>query len=335
MPKFKTRDNRNFSYGRQLNFAGYNALRTHMPDQFQTVADHADRWKQFCLWAKARNIKEAHQVNNKVLQEYADYLKARLQGLGKPLAISTAQNRLSTCNVVLKCLRGNQDVRIKPAESLQAKRQNVRTHPPKTSRNALHQGQDQLTAQGRARIAVILGLCRELGLRVREAALLDCKKALHQSASGQVSIERGTKGGRSKPTITSPSYVERLVPATRDIVDVLTIAAEIQGENKNLIPEGKKLSNFVALIRKHSKPVLNKYGIKNRHELRAAYACERYEHLTGFSAPVIAGRRQASKEDDLKAREIIARELGHNRPDVLVAYIGSSKSGLGNGRHDS
>lgn len=326
MPKFQTRSNKNFSYGHQLQFAGLNALRTNMPDQWQTVADHADRWKQFCLWAKAMNIKEAHQINNRVLQNYANYLRSRLEGQGKPLAVSTAQNRLSTCNVVLKYLRGNQDIRIHPAEALDARRATVRTHPPVLSRDALIKVQNELSAQGHTRIAVILGLCREFGLRVREAALLDCWKALGQAAEGTISIERGTKGGRSKSTPTSPSCVKRLVPVTLQGINALASAAKLQGNKDNLVTEGQRLVVFMALIRKHSRPVLQQESIKNRHELRAAYACERYRQITGKPAPVIAGGRQISKEDDLKAREKIAGELGHNRSDVLAAYIGSSKT---------
>ena len=326
MPKFKTRSDRNFSYGRQLQFAGLNALRTNMPGQFQTVADHADRWKQFCLWAKAMNIKEAHHINNKVLQLYANYLRSRLEGQGQPLAVATAQNRLSTCNVVLKCLRGNRDIRIHPAEALDARRKTVRTHQPELSRDALIKVQDGLLAQGQTHIALILGLCREFGLRVREAALLDSWKALDQATEGVINIERGTKGGRSKSTTTSPSSVKRLVPVTPYGIDALEKAAKLQGKKDNLVAEGQRLVDFMALIRKHSRPFLRQHGFLNRHELRAAYACERYQKITGKPAPIITGGRRASKEDDLKAREMITTELGHSRPDVLAAYVGSPKT---------
>ena len=48
---------------------------------------------------------------------------------------------------------------------------------------------------GRERIAAVLGLCRELGLRSREAVLLDCQKALQQSHENRkIDIELGTKG---------------------------------------------------------------------------------------------------------------------------------------------
>ena len=272
------------------------------------------------------NIKEAHEINNKVLQLYANYLRARLEGQGKPLAVTTAQNRLSTCNVVMKCLRGNRDIRIRPAEALEARRKTVRTHPPELSRDALIKVQDGLFAQGQTHIAVTLGLCREFGLRVREAALLDCWKALNQAAEGVIRIERGTKGGRSKSTTTSPSSVKRLVPVTSNGIDALEKAAKLQGSKDNLVVDGQRLVDFMALLRKHSHPFLQQHGFQNRHELRAAYACERYQKITGSPAPIIAGGRQASKKDDLKARETIALELGHGRPDVLAAYVGSPKT---------
>jgi hypothetical protein len=65
--------------------------------------------------------------------------------------------------------------------------------------------------------------------------------------------------------------------------------------------------------------------INGFHDMRAAYACERYQAITGHPAPVITGIRQADKALDKKARILLAQELGHNRTDVVAAYIGSSK----------
>ena len=85
-----------------------------------TIADPCQNaGKRFCDWAKTQDIKEAHQINNHTLKNYAEYLKARLNGQGKSIAVATAQNRLSTCNTVLKVLRGNGDIAINPAEALE------------------------------------------------------------------------------------------------------------------------------------------------------------------------------------------------------------------------
>jgi len=57
------------------------------------------------------------------------------------------------------------------------------------------------------------------------------------------------------------------------------------------------------------------------HDLRAAYACERYESLTCNPAPV-AGGEIVDRAADREAREQIAAELGHGRIDVVAEYVG-------------
>ena len=211
MPQFFTRNDHDFGFGRQLSYAGRNALREMLPGQFCTVATHSQRWKQFCAWSKTQNIDEAHQVNNQTLKHYAIYLRVRLEGQGKPLSVATAQNLLSTCNVVLKALRGNEDIKIKPSEALQANREKVRTEPPELSREKLAQAQAELILKGQERIAAVLGLCR-------------------------------------------------LVPVSGYARIALSQAAKLQGSNDCLIPVGKRLENFLALVRMHSGPVLKNMG---------------------------------------------------------------------------
>ncbi len=328
MPRFVSNDPqkeaKNYGYGGSLSFAGCNALRTTMVGQHHSIASHSQRWKLFCDWAKIQDIKEARQIKSHTLNRYSDYLRARLKGQGKPLAVSTAQNRLSTCNTVLKALRGNSDISIKPAEALQAQRHHSRTQAPEMSREKLAAVQQILCHQGHERIAAVLGLCRELGLRSREAALLDCNHALEQARIlGKVDIERGTKGGRGKSTVTSPSRVERWVPISESTIKALKTAAAQQKHNDNLVPESKRLPDFLCSVRHYSGSVLKQQGLTHRHDLRAAYACERYQEITGVAAPVIrAFRRQCPRIVDHNARKVISLELGHNRLGVMVSYIG-------------
>ncbi|MCY3621412.1 MAG: integrase domain-containing protein, partial [Gammaproteobacteria bacterium] len=68
-------------------------------------------------------------------------------------------------------------------------------------------------------------------------------------------------------------------------------------------------------------------GMARMHGLRHGYAIRRYEHLTGWQAPVRGGpsRRELEGEDreaDRRARLMISRELGHGRQSVTVTYIG-------------
>ena len=91
------------------------------------------------------------------MKHYALYLRARLEGQGKPLSVATAQNLLSTCNVVMKALRNNNDIRINPSEALQASREKVRIESPELSRKKLAKARAELIMAGRERIAAVAG----------------------------------------------------------------------------------------------------------------------------------------------------------------------------------
>jgi integrase len=68
-------------------------------------------------------------------------------------------------------------------------------------------------------------------------------------------------------------------------------------------------------------------GLSRMHGLRHAYAQTRYEILTGWKAPAAGGPsvRELSPEqriEDRRARQIISRELGHERLSVTAIYLG-------------
>lgn len=69
-------------------------------------------------------------------------------------------------------------------------------------------------------------------------------------------------------------------------------------------------------------------GLERMHGLRHGYALERYENLTGWKAPAAGGPRRRSlspamRRIDRSARLRIARELGHDRIDVVSQYCGA------------
>jgi integrase len=68
-------------------------------------------------------------------------------------------------------------------------------------------------------------------------------------------------------------------------------------------------------------------GLSKMHGLRHAYAQRRYAQLTGFLAPIADGpNRTALSADeralDKTARAVISAELGHNREQITVTYLG-------------
>jgi hypothetical protein len=68
-------------------------------------------------------------------------------------------------------------------------------------------------------------------------------------------------------------------------------------------------------------------GLSHMHGLRHRYAQARYEALTGWKAPTAGGPSAqaltpAQRAPDEAARQIISRELGHERSQVTAVYLG-------------
>ena len=121
-----------------------------------------------------------------------------------------------------------------------------------------------------------------------------------------------TKGGR-----------ERVVPIRTDQQrEVLDRAHRLAGRG-SLIPANR---NYVQQMRVYEGNT-RRAGLHHMHGLRHAYAQDRYEELTGWACPAADGPVAKElipeqREQDHKARLIISRELGHEREQVTVAYLG-------------
>ena len=104
------RDGRNFGYGRQLSYAGPQALKDVFGGgHYGTVKAHSGRWQAFVKWCRSEEgpgINDSRQIDRKVLANYAAYLREVVGRRG--LAVSTAQNRLSSVNRTMAALRGDQ-----------------------------------------------------------------------------------------------------------------------------------------------------------------------------------------------------------------------------------
>ena len=77
------RDGRNFGYGRQLSYAGPQALKDMFGGgHYGTVKAHYDRWQAFVKWCRSEHgpgINDARQIDRKVLADYAAYLRKRVR----------------------------------------------------------------------------------------------------------------------------------------------------------------------------------------------------------------------------------------------------------------
>ena len=280
---------------------------------YSSAATLGERWQQFTRWARAeQGIKWMEQVDRQEVEAYGRGLAERVDA--GALSPAYAQNLVSAVNTVMDLATRGQWESVAPTRVCGiAERSSVRdTAPTGYDRVEYGRALDAMRSSGLDRQAAIAGLARDLGLRSKEACLLNARAALVEALkTGQVTISDGTKGGRTREVpITTPGALE-----------ALRTAAALQGAGRNLIPEQESWRQWREGGLREGREALQAHGIARYHDLRAAYACERYETLTGHPAPVLGGVI-TDRDIDRAAREQISAELGHGRIDVVSEYIG-------------
>ena len=317
------RDGRNFGYGRQLSYAGPQALKDMFGGgHYGTVKAHCDRWRAFVKWCRSEQgpgINDARQIDWKVLADYAAYLRDVVRR--GDLAVSTAQNRLSSVNRTMAALRGDQCVKLpSPSKALGMQRSGARHSVAQgQNREQVKQIVDALCRHDLLRAAAIILLARATGMRLREAILADLPRLSREANDlGRINIQDGTKGGRAGAS------APRWIAVDDHIRDALNSARQITPTgSRNLIAPNENYLNVLQEVVRPARNILHAHNLKGFHELRAAYACERYEQITQHRAPINGGHCcQIDRSLDREARKQISYELGHGRIDVVGAYIG-------------
>ncbi|MDO1498291.1 integrase [Pseudomonas putida] len=317
------RDGRNFGYGRQLSYAGPQALKDMFGGgHYGTVKAHSDRWLAFVRWCRSEQgpgINDARQIDRKVLADYADYLREVVRR--GDLAISTAQNRLSSVNRTMAALRGDQYVKLpSPSKALGMQRTGIRQSAPQgQDREQVKQIVDALCRDHQQRAAAIVLLARATGMRVREAILADLPRLSREAKElGRINIQDGTKGGRAGAS------APRWISVDEHVRRALRFAWHVSpARSRNMIAPHESYLNVLQDKIRPAWEILHAHNLNGFHELRAAYACERYEQITPHRAPINGGQCcRLDQHRDREARRQISYELGHGRIDVVGAYIG-------------
>lgn len=317
------RDGRNFGYGMQLSYAGPQALEDMFGGgHYGTVKAHCDRWQAFVKWCRSKQgpgINDARQIDRKVLADYAEYLRDMIRR--DDLAVSTAQNRLSSVNRTMAALRGDQCVKLpSPSKALGMQRSGVRHSVPQgQDRKQVKQIVDVLCRNHQLRAAAIVLLARATGMRLREAILADLPRLSREANKlGRINIQDGTKGGRTG--VSAPRWI-----AVNDHVRcALEFALRVSpAGSRNLIAPHESYFDVLQNVVRPARDTLHAQNLKCFHELRTAYACKRYEQITQHPALISGGQCcQVDRHLDREARRQISYELGHGRIDVIAAYIG-------------
>jgi len=106
--------------------------------------------------------------------------------------------------------------------------------------------------------------------------------------------------------------------------EALSFARQVSpAGSRNLIASHESYLNLLQEIIRPTRDILHARNLKGFHELRAAYACKRYEQITQHRAPINGGHLCLVDWNlDREARKQLSYELGHGRIDVVAAYIG-------------
>lgn len=224
----------------------------------------------------------------------------------------------------MAALRGDQCVKLpSPSKALSMQRSGVRQSVPQgQDREQVKQIADTLCNQHQLRAAAIVLLARATGMRLREAILADLPRLSREAEHlGEINIQDGTKGGRAG------ALAPQWITVDDHIRGALGFARQVSpASSRNLIAPHESYLNLLQKIIHPARYILHADNLNGFHELRAAYACERYEQITQHPAPINGGQCcQVDRNLDREARRQISYELGHGRVDVVAAYIGGRR----------
>jgi hypothetical protein len=310
---------RNYGSGtRDMGRAG-SFFAKQVSDSYSTQATLSQRFSQFANWAKQNGISRLEQVTQETVFAYSDSLKE------SDLSASTQQNYLSAVNVIMSQARGDNDVRVTGKEAALEQRSGVATeYKGNVERGELSD-----------RVQAIVDLARDFGLRFEESSKLDARGALEEAQkNGYVTIENGTKGGQAREVPIS----------SKQQIETLKNAAEIQGKDRSMIPADKTYAEHQRDSYKET---------SNFHAERHQYANYRYSDLMreklgiAIKSPVLSDKKESqswsqyvaskayeqgvhispeiAREFDREVRLELSEELGHHREDVISAYIGGQR----------
>lgn len=171
--------------------------------------------------------------------------------------------------------------------------------------------QEQLNSITDQHLKMSFKMQAAFGLRREECMKIRPEKADH--GDHLVLDASWCKGGR-----------DRIIPIFTESQRELLQEAKQLVCDKSLIPVHR---SYVQQMKRYENSCI-KMGLNKAHGLRHKYAHQRYLTLTGFHCPVVTGVKTQEltvdqKAADRAAREVITRELGHGRLQVVAVYLGN------------
>jgi len=313
----------NFGFGRHLKYAMCRALTifygcTHHHGTRRTHYYRVRIFAEFCI---RQGVIDARLISQSTLEAYGEYLKARLQAeyvwpdgtIDTQISVAYAHNLISSANTALYAMRKDSRVALSALGALAVGRRYVRKEPAKASHLHTTEAARQMVERGDRRGAAVALLARYWGMRAQEATLQDLQRMRAQIAkTGGASILEGCKGGRKDP--------HRWIPASPERLEALEFAISVRPiGSRCLLNTGESVKLFYQRELNRCRRVLRSFAIVSFRELRAGFAADLYELFTGVTP--MSGM-VVDKNLDKKARQEVARALGHARIQISSCYVG-------------
>jgi len=258
-----------------------------------------------------RHVKTAHQIKGRHVNGLIQLWKEGSEQY-QPVTAATMKNRLASLRWVLRKVgRGSIIAASNDRYSIDR-----RTYVA-TESKALELTPELLEQIECPYLKLSFRLQAAFGLRRMEAIKFRPSVA-YTSGANEIHLKGSwCKGGRP-----------RTVPITDDAQRVLLAQVSALVGSGSLIPAHLK---YVDQLRRYEY-ACSKVGLHKPHGLRHAYAQDRYTELSGLEPPVHRADAVVltadEREVDTASRLAVSRELGHNRVDVVGAYIGTKRSKL-------
>lgn len=319
---------RNYGIGsRNMEFA-FITLIASLYVSYSSIATAKTRLRCFVKWLKSNTkVKKMEQITQQDVKDFAHDL------LAKNYAIKTIHSYVSATNVCMVAAREDREIWVSVDRDTDVPRKSNRAKYFKGIEEKKH---CDLISKCSAEVASILELNRRLGLRFKEASLLDSRAALEEFINtNKVSIEYGTKGGRKR--VVEPHKSQFSL-----VREALKVATELQEDRRNMILVDESYKQFQGRCYQE----LTELGAKF-HSERHSFANLQYELLMseclgvkvltpvtddfykdkkGGWCKYLAEKHclaiEEVKQIDYDVRMNIAESLGHSRIDIISSYIG-------------
>ncbi|WP_338834587.1 Tyrosine recombinase XerC [Moorella humiferrea] len=277
------------------------ALRRKSTDtvSYKTQERYWGAFRRFCEFtAEKFRLQNIRNINDKHIAAYVEKLRSENRSASH---IKTELAGIRYCHDFIPNARH----KISPNEKFSLPKRKFGGVDRSWSAQEYTKMREIALQEGNTRAYHILSLCRNAGLRIEETLRIDRATAEKALRTGNLHVIG--KGGR-----------ERDVAINSEVKKTLA-------EVISTVPRGQKLFVLASEKTHLVKKEMEKWMEQNRaeaqapgrerpltwHGLRHSYAKERYNYY-----------RNVMKMDKIAARKAVSAEIGHNRADVTVIYVG-------------